>query len=241
MPGSHSCARPRRCIHCTRRESRKDGTVGPGNRVVAAGPESSSQKRQQVHDTLLKAALAESRVDLPLLLFPLRRSLRALHSYIADVNPELQKPLQELIAELQSFIEGSNSVPAVRDQELAIIAEGHELLNENTDVSHQLTQAVGRLVKATERDIARANLEAQSALRLGTSILAAVVALSLLSSILIVWLYVGRNLIARLRALSDSMRAIAGGNLKQSFPPVVTMKSPGWPRPLQFSGQRRSR
>ena len=171
-----------------------------------------------IHDTLLKVALAESRVDLPLLLFPLRRSLRALHSYTADVSPDLQKPLQELIAELQSFIEGSNSVPAVRDQELAIIAEGDKLLNENTEVSHQLTQAVGRLVKATERDIARANLEAKSALRLGTSLLAAVVALSLLSSILIVWLYVGRNLIARLRALSDSMRAIAGGNLETVIP-----------------------
>ena len=43
--------------------------------------------------------------------------------------------------------------------------------------------------------------------------------LSLLSSGLIVWLYVDRNLIARLTALlSDSMLAIAGGNLRAPLP-----------------------
>ena len=46
----------------------------------------------------------------------------------------------------------------------------------------------------------------------------AVVVLSLISSILIVWLYVGRNLIARLGALNESMMAIAGGNLEAHIP-----------------------
>jgi signal transduction histidine kinase len=41
--------------------------------------------------------------------------------------------------------------------------------------------------------------------------LAAVVALSLISSILIGWLYVGRNVVARLTMLSAGMRAIVGG------------------------------
>ena len=44
------------------------------------------------------------------------------------------------------------------------------------------------------------------------------VLLSLLSSGLIVWRYVDRNLVARLRALSDSMLAIAGGNLRAPLP-----------------------
>ena len=44
------------------------------------------------------------------------------------------------------------------------------------------------------------------------------VALSLLSSLLIVWLYVDRNLLARLRALSNSMLAIAGGDLRTPLP-----------------------
>jgi adenylate cyclase len=49
-------------------------------------------------------------------------------------------------------------------------------------------------------------------------VLLAVAALSLISSGLIVWLYVQRNLIARLTALSESMLAIAGGNLRAPVP-----------------------
>ena len=56
--------------------------------------------------------------------------------------------------------------------------------------------------------------------RFGAAVLIGVVALSLVSSGLIVWLYVGRNLIARLTGLSDSMLAIAGGNLRAPLPPA---------------------
>ena len=49
-------------------------------------------------------------------------------------------------------------------------------------------------------------------------VLLGVVALSLVSSALIVWLYVGRSIIGRLTALSASMLAIAGGNLKTPLP-----------------------
>ncbi len=54
--------------------------------------------------------------------------------------------------------------------------------------------------------------------RVSTGVLIAVVALSLISSTLIVWLYVGRNLIARLTTMSGSMLAIAGGQLDTSIP-----------------------
>jgi adenylate cyclase len=56
--------------------------------------------------------------------------------------------------------------------------------------------------------------------RFSTGALGLVVVLSLVCSILIVWLYVGRNLIARLSALSASMLAIAGGNLRVPLPAV---------------------
>jgi len=49
-------------------------------------------------------------------------------------------------------------------------------------------------------------------------VLLGVVALSLVSSALIVWLYVGRSIVARLTALSGSMLSISGGNLKTPLP-----------------------
>ena len=65
-----------------------------------------------------------------------------------------------------------------------------------------------------EQDIGKASLEAHSVQRFSLGIVIAAVALSLTSSALIVWLYVDRNLIARVSALRDSMLAIAGGNLQ---------------------------
>jgi signal transduction histidine kinase len=49
-------------------------------------------------------------------------------------------------------------------------------------------------------------------------VLGAIVLASLLSSALIVWLYVDRNLVTRLRALAESMLAIASGNLHAFLP-----------------------
>jgi class 3 adenylate cyclase/PAS domain-containing protein len=67
-------------------------------------------------------------------------------------------------------------------------------------------------------DIDKANLQAATIQALNRKILIAIAALSLLSSLLIVWLYVGRKLIARITALSDSMLAISEGNLRAPLP-----------------------
>jgi class 3 adenylate cyclase len=74
------------------------------------------------------------------------------------------------------------------------------------------------MVSRAEQDIARANFEALSTQRLSTGILVAVVALTIISSFLIVWLYVGRNIIARLTELSACMESVAGGDLKVHLP-----------------------
>ena len=74
------------------------------------------------------------------------------------------------------------------------------------------------MVNSANSDIEKANLHAAAIQALNRNILIGIAALSLVSSFLIVWLYVGRNLIARLTALSDSMLAIAGGNLRAPLP-----------------------
>jgi len=64
----------------------------------------------------------------------------------------------------------------------------------------------------------RFQTQASAVQLLNTNVLIGVVVLNLVSSLLIVWLYVGRNLIRRLTALSDSMLAIAAGNLRAPLP-----------------------
>jgi class 3 adenylate cyclase len=81
-----------------------------------------------------------------------------------------------------------------------------------------LTDRIRNLVDGANAEIDEANAQAAAVQQLNRNVLIGVVVLSLVSSFLIVWLYVGRNLIARLTALSDSMLAIAGGNLRVPLP-----------------------
>ena len=70
----------------------------------------------------------------------------------------------------------------------------------------------------TNREISDAGREAATVQRYGTGVVLGSALLSLLSSVLIIWLYVDRNLLARLAGLSQSMLAIAGGNLRATLP-----------------------
>ncbi len=99
-----------------------------------------------------------------------------------------------------------------------MLAKGEKLVEENDELSRKLTAAVDRLVAAANVDIGEAGREAATVQRYGTGVVLGAALLSLLSSVLIVWLYVDRNLLARLAGLSQSMLAIAGGNLRAPLP-----------------------
>ena len=66
------------------------------------------------------------------------------------------------------------------------------------------------LVGEARGEMTAATADAASVQRVSSRVLIAVVLLSLLSSGLIVWLYVQRDLLRRLTALSGSMLAVAG-------------------------------
>ena len=171
-----------------------------------------------VYDTLLKAARVDTPVDLQLLTEPLNRSMQRLRTLIEGLVVDVRRPLQDQLQELSAFTEGRKSIFLVRRRELDHIIGAQRQIAENAELSSKITAAVEQLVKGARQDIAAANREVLAVQRFGSVVLIAVVVLSLISSTLIVWLYVGRNLIGRLTALSDSMLAIAGGNLKADIP-----------------------
>ncbi len=172
----------------------------------------------KISDKLAQVAAETKAADLKLLMFPLRRSLDRLQGLAQSVSQQYPEQFQDSVAQLLGFAIGSESIPEARQRELDIIADGQRLLVRNRQLSGRLTDAVDRLVVTANRDIEAANREALDVQRFSAGILLAVVLLSLLSSSLIYWLYVNRNLVGRIRALSDSMLAIAAGNLKTEIP-----------------------
>lgn len=176
------------------------------------------QEISAVNDALVKLANAPTPGDLALMLFPLRRSLAVLEMVSTEIDEKLRSRFQQRVGEFKALIDGGNSIPKARQDEFAVLAEGEKLLAENNRLSRSLTAAVDRLVAAANREIASSGLEAAVVQRYGTGVVLGSAVLSLLSSILIVWLYVDRSLLARLGSVSQGMLAIAGGNLCAPLP-----------------------
>ena len=171
-----------------------------------------------IHSSLLKITDADSAERIDVLIFPLKKSLQELYEVSLAVSKLAKRRLAKQVAILEGLTAGPNSLPQIRKNELVVIAQAEELLSVNERLSKFLTNRVSFLVNRANSDIEKANHQAATIQALNRNILIGIAALSIVSSFLIVWLYVGRNLIARLTALSDSMLAIAGGNLRAPLP-----------------------
>lgn len=155
-----------------------------------------------------------------LLTFPLGRISKELETLISDMRDRTRRRLEKQLEVMVSLTQGPEGLPEIRKAELNAIAKAEELLGLNARLSSFLTNRAATLVSAANQRIETANLEALETRTLNRNILFGVVLLSIVSSLLIVWLYVSRSLTARLSALSNSMLAIADGDLHRPLPPI---------------------
>jgi adenylate cyclase len=170
-------------------------------------------------NTLIQIASADSAESIDLLIFPLRRSLGDLSEIAEGLPDRIRGRMIKQVGIIESLAIGPASLVQTRKDELAVVGNAEQLLSVNAQLSTSLTKKIDFLLGGAKRELLASQAQAGRVQSLNTYILVGVVALSLVSSILIVWLYVGRNLIARLTGLSDSMLAIAGGNLRAPLPP----------------------
>jgi class 3 adenylate cyclase len=169
-------------------------------------------------DQLGSAASIDDPTSLEALRQRMHASLDRIERAAQSLNAGDGATTRAQLVETRPYIEGQRSILRARALEIEAQGNAKALLDESAKASLQLTEAVDRLVVRAEDEIRAAVLQAQSDQQLSTVVLAVVVALSLATSALIVWLYVDRNLIRRLTALSDSTLAISGGNLNAPIP-----------------------
>jgi signal transduction histidine kinase/DNA-binding response OmpR family regulator len=139
------------------------------------------------------------------------KQMNRIDALVSGVDFELSTLLLPTIQSLHRSASGADSLFAARRAELAELAEERKLIAENTKFSTWLSSAVADLVAKSRLEMTTAAVSAARAQDIGQDVLTATVVVSLLSSILIVWLYVGRNIVNRLGNLSSAMIAIAGG------------------------------
>jgi signal transduction histidine kinase len=165
-----------------------------------------------VVDQLVQTATIGEKVRIPVVAFQLRRSLDDLDAKAKDLDPKLRTLFIDQVGRVRTLAIGPDAILADRGQELDLIGQAGKLIAENANLSVRLTAAVDDLVFEAGSDVSSAAKGAVSVQQLSARILVSFASLSLISSILIVWLYVGRNLIRRLMRLSGGMLAIAGGS-----------------------------
>src|SRR6266478_7710553 len=183
-----------------------------GSFVLDRSAQTAQRGFSAVVDQLVQTATIGEKSRLPVIGFQLRRSLDDLDAKAKDLDPKLGALFIEQIGRVRTLAIGPDAILAVRGQELDLIGSAEKLIAENADLSVRLTAAVDRLVSEAETDVDSSAKGALSVQRLSARILLSFAILSLIGSILIVWLYVSRNLIRRLTRLSGGMLAIAGGN-----------------------------
>ncbi len=169
------------------------------------------------HGDLLEMAVAANE-QLDLLKLRTLATTAQLTKLAADVDAQPSVLVLAEVDRIRRYTDDADGMPALRSKEQGLIAEADVVVVENMRFSSELTNSVASLVEGTKRDIAQSTAQAHSVQARSSMTLIAIVVLSLACSALIVWFYVDRRIIARLTALSRSMLAIAGGDLKATLP-----------------------
>ncbi|MBQ0783087.1 MAG: HAMP domain-containing protein [Amphritea sp.] len=123
--------------------------------------------------------------------------------------------LKQTIVNIVFLTRGEDNMFTIRSKERAILQSGELLLSR---IREELGNLNLQVAVQTDKTEAAAQVSAQSAretIKKGRIWMLLMVAASLLFSILIVWLYVGRNMVGRITSLDASMRSIANGNLDE--------------------------
>jgi len=169
-------------------------------------------------DTLVQASVSDQKQRVLILAFQLRRTISEIEKEAQPLDPKLRPLFLAEIDKFKTLVDGPSSIPQLRQQELELIADAGRLLAENAALSKQLSEAAEQLVEITKREVRGATTTALKIQRLSTEAIAVLVALSLCGSILVVWLYVVRNIVRRLNQLSGAMFKIAAGGHDTAVP-----------------------
>jgi class 3 adenylate cyclase/HAMP domain-containing protein len=171
-----------------------------------------------VKNMLLEIASTKQAKELQTAAISVGWSIDSLEELAESFDENLRADMLSNFDRFRELLSGADSIVTVRQADLKGIESVTNLLSKNAKLSRVLTGAVADLVSRLRQDVTAANADALAVQRLSINVVIGIVALSILSVVLIVWLYVGRNLIRRLTALSESMLAIAGGNLRAPLP-----------------------
>ena len=113
---------------------------------------------------------------------------------------------------------GTNNSFDLAASEFEIIEYHEELLVQNSALALTLVSEVDNIVGDSQARAGEATAASEQAITTARILLLALSGLSVVGALLIIWLFVGKNLVRRIALLSDWMRRMAGGDLEVIVP-----------------------
>jgi methyl-accepting chemotaxis protein len=122
--------------------------------------------------------------------------------------------LRDAALKLMALGEGQFGVFRVRQNELDAIDHGRLILEQTGKLNASLGNSVQQLVNGVQTETDASTWQARKEISLATTIMLALGGLTLVGSVLFVWLYVGRNILRRIGGLQRSMQLLSDGDLE---------------------------
>lgn len=121
--------------------------------------------------------------------------------------------LHDAVGQLLARGNGDHSPFTLRRKELDAQQDGRKLLADTRTVAADLAAEVSRQADAVRQKTLEATDRSNSAIAFGRAVMLAIAAVSVVGALLVVWLYIGRNLVARIVRLQEVMLLLANGDL----------------------------
>src|SRR6202011_5390744 len=109
--------------------------------------------------------------------------------------------------------EGKTGVFKLRQKELDSNDYGQIVLDETRKLNVGLGISVQQLVSGVQNETDASTWQARKEISLATTVMLALGGLTLVGSVLFVWLYVGRSILRRIGNLQRSMQLLSDGDL----------------------------
>lgn len=122
------------------------------------------------------------------------------------------------IEAISAYGGGKTSLFDLRKAELEAIAENALILSQSAKMAQQFATLVDRQISVMKQEADEASANATSVIETGRMVLILFAVASLVCAVALAWVVVGRMIVVRIGRLSDSMRAIAGGDLDAPIP-----------------------
>jgi methyl-accepting chemotaxis protein len=127
------------------------------------------------------------------------------------------KALKDAALKLLALGEGKTSVFKLRQKELDASDYGQLVLDETRKLNVGLGISVQQLVSGVQSETDAATWQARKEISLATTVMLALGGLTLIGSVLFVWLYVGRSILRRIGSLQRSMQLLSDGDLESEI------------------------